>query len=187
MDHRFQTDNPRLQKKYDEAFEGLQKNTMPLFGHDEPVLIEGGAYQGIWLECGPLESAVYGRFYPEIAAASHRIFFRHQREDGVFRAVIARDFACEPKQVNSVVPIAATAYETAQMTQDESFLQEAYDACVRFDGWISRNRDTRGTGLCELFCVYDTGQDNSPRFRIAPNDCPGKDAGNCPPLPWLPG
>jgi len=39
--------------KYAEALTGLEKNTCPVFEHNQPVLIEGGGYPGIWLECGP--------------------------------------------------------------------------------------------------------------------------------------
>ncbi len=37
-------------------------------------------------------------------------------------------------------------------------------------------RNTRGTGLCEGFCTYDTGHDNSPRWKGVPNRCPDSDA-----------
>ncbi len=50
----------------------------------------------------------------------------------------------------------------------------------------ARHRDTRGTGLCELFCEYDTGHDNSPRCKGMPHACPGQDAAVCPDAPGLP-
>ena len=87
-----------------------------------------------------------------------------------------------------VVPIAATAWELAQLIRDEAFLHRAYLACTRWDDWLARHRDTRGTGLCELLCEYDTGHDNSPRVHGLPKECPNSDSRLCPPghkLPWL--
>ena len=71
-----------IKRKYQEALDGLAQNKRTVFGYDRPVLIEGGAYSGIWLESGPLEGLVYGRLHPEVARANHDIFFRMQRDDG---------------------------------------------------------------------------------------------------------
>lgn len=77
-------------------------------------------------------------------------------------------------QVQMVVPVAATAWEVSQITQDESFLSEAYNACSRWDAGLRRYRDTRGTGLVEAFCTFDTGQDNSPRWAGVSDECPAR-------------
>lgn len=79
-----------------------------------------------------------------------------------------------------VVPIAATAWEVSQILRDEAFLIEAYAACSRWDAWLRRFRDTRGTGLVEAFCTWDTGQDDSPRWHGVSNSCPDGDAKKCP-------
>jgi hypothetical protein len=79
-------------------------------------------------------------------------------------------------QIQMVVPIAATARELAQATADDELLHEAYDACVKWDAWLRRYRNLRGTGLTEGFCTYDTGHDNSPRWRGIPLQCPDQDA-----------
>jgi len=49
-----------------------------------------------------------------------------------------------------------------------------------------RYRNTRGTGLCEGFCTYDTGHDNSPRWKGMANACPDHDARKMPNSPGLP-
>jgi hypothetical protein len=49
-----------------------------------------------------------------------------------------------------------------------------------------RQRNTRGTGLVEGFCTYDTGHDNSPRWKGMPNQCPNKDARTHHPIASLP-
>lgn len=178
-------DMPAIQRKYDEALAGLAANTRTVFGYASPVLIEGGDYGGIWLECGPLEGLIYGRHAPAVAQANHQIFFHHQREDGYLPCWIRTD-GLGSAQIQMVVPIAATALETADLTQDEAFLATAYDACAKWDHWLSRNRNTRGTGLCEAFCEFDTGHDNSPRFKGLPQACPNDDAAICPQAGKLP-
>ena len=85
-----------------------------------------------------------------------------------------------------VVPIAATAWELSQATGDSELLEKAYSGCSRWDAWLRRYRDTRHTGLCEGFCTWDTGHDNSPRWAGMPNRCPDGDARKCPPVPTLP-
>jgi hypothetical protein len=85
-----------------------------------------------------------------------------------------------------VVPIAATALETAELLNDESFLARAYTACAKWDAWLRTHRNTRGTGLCEAFCEYDTGHDNSPRFHGLPKKCLHDDARQCSPTGKLP-
>jgi hypothetical protein len=179
--------SPQIQAKYNQALEGLTRNTRTVFGFSDPVLIEGGIYPGVWLECGPLEGAVYGRHQPEVALANHDVFFFHQREDGYLPCWVWFE-RLGASQIQMVVPIAATAWEVAQQTGREDFLERAYHACARWDRWLMRYRNTRGTGLCEMFCGYDTGHDNSPRIAAIPVACPDSDARICPRgagLPWL--
>ena len=108
-------------------------------------------------------------------------FFELQRADGQLPASVKtteNGFG----QIQMVVPIAATAWELAQLTGDEDLLVTAYSACSRCDAWLRQYRDTRKTGLVEGFCTYDTGHDNSPRWSGIPNRCPEADARKCPPI-----
>ena len=184
-------DSGAVRRRYDEALAGLSANCKSILGFDRTVLFEGGVYQGIWLECAPFESVVYGTHAPEVAKATHEAFFAFQRADGYLPCIIGKN-GISTAQIQMVVPIAATALETADLIGDEGFLSRAYDACARWDEWLVRNRNTRGTGLCELFCQFDTGHDGSPRLADIPEECPGKDASVCPDnlraswkLPWL--
>jgi len=111
----------------------------------------------------------------EIAKNTHRAFFALQREDGQLPASLKLS-GMSWGQVQMAVPIAATSWEIAQKMKDEAFLFEAYAGCSRWDAWLRRYRDTRGTGLVEAFCTYDTGQDNSPRWAGVSNPCPDNDA-----------
>ena len=162
---------------------------VPMF--DGPLLFEGAVYAGVWMECGPLEALVYASLNAapasalEIARDNHLAFFRLQREDGQLPASIkpgGPGFA----QIQMVVPIAATALETAVALKDQAFLETAYEACSRWDAWLRRYRDTRGTGLVEGFCTYDTGMDNSPRWAGVPNRSADGDARKCPQVAGLP-
>jgi Trehalase len=172
-------------RRHKEALDGLAANIWKVKDYPHPVLVEGGGYPGVWLECAPHEGLVYGRVNPEIARLNHDIFFTLQREDGYIPCWVWKE-EIGTGQIQMVVPIAATALETADLIQDEAFLAKAYASCVRWDDWLVRHRNTRGTGLCECFCEYDTGHDNSPRFAGLPLECPGRDASVCPQVGKLP-
>jgi len=174
-----------IQKRYDEALAGLAANCKLVTGWDHPVLFEGGCYQGIWLECAPHESLVYARYAPRVALSTHDAFFHFQREDGYlpFNIGAKGPGACT---IQMVVPIASTAWDTAVLTRDEAFLARAYAACSRWDHWLMRNRNTRGTGLCELFCQFDSGHDGSPRHAGFPWGCPDQNPAKCPDVEKLP-
>lgn len=187
---KFTTANRRWQAAYDAALAVLAGNVQTLRLYDKPVLIEGSVYQGIWMECGPHESLVYRKFRPDVARNSHMAFFALQREDGQIPAMI-RSSGAGFGQIQMVVPIAATAWELAQATGDDELLRTAYAACSRWDAWLMRYRNTRGTGsdktgLIEGFCTWDTGNDNSPRWAGMPDQCPDADARKCASVPGLP-
>lgn len=181
----FRTANSRWQAAYDRALAVLAVNIQVLPRYGKPVLIEGANYAGIWMECGPHEALIYRKFRPDVARNSHLIFFALQRPDGQFPAnnkVSETGFG----QIQMVVPIAATAWELARSTGDDELLHAAYKACSSWDDWLVKYRNTRGTGLIEGFCTYDTGHDNSPRWKGIPPQCPDKDAKKYPPIPTLP-
>jgi hypothetical protein len=181
----FETSDPHLRNRYQSALDLLASNVQRLPGYAEPVLIEGSEYHGIWQECAPQEGLVYSAIRPEIARNNHMAFFELQHEDGQIPCSIKAS-SIGFGQIQMVVPIAATAWELAQKTNDAHLLETAYTSCARWDAWLRRYRNTRHTGLCEGFCTYDTGHDNSPRWAGIPNACPDHDARKCPPVPSLP-
>lgn len=182
---RFTTTNRRWQAAYDKALRILAGNVQVMPYVSRPVLIEGSVYRGIWQECGPHEALVYRKFRPDVARDSHLTFFELQRADGQLPAN-NKETETGFGQIQMVVPIAATAWELARATRDEALLEQAYRAGSAWDGWLMRYRNTRGTGLVEGFCTYDTGHDNSPRWAGLPNQCPNKNAKTHAPIAALP-
>ncbi len=181
----FRTNNAKWQATYDKAVTILSGNVRTMPRYDKPILIEGAVYLGIWQECGPHESLVYRRFRPDVARNSHTTFFDLQKPDGQLPAnnkLTETGFG----QIQMVVPIAATAWELARATGDDALVAQTYASCGRWDDWLMKYRNTRGTGLVEGFCTYDTGHDNSPRWKGMANQCPNKDAKVMPPSPGLP-
>ena len=175
----------------------LAGNIRKVPGYSKPLLFEGSTYPGIWLECGPHEGLVYATLAKSIptdaakitpleaARNNHLAFFELQRADGQLPASV-KTTEDGYGQIQMVVPIAATAWELSELTGDEELLATAYSACSRWDAWLRQYRDTRKTGLVEGFCTYDTGHDNSPRWKGIPNRCPDADARKCPPIASLP-
>lgn len=177
----------RWRVTWDAALACLAGNVRMVPRYDKPVLFEGAVYPGVWQECGPHEGLVYASLakyvhadHPAkaplmVAKNNHMVFFALQREDGQLPASVKLTEAGYG-QIQMVVPIAATAWELSQLTGDDELLVTAYKACSRWDAWLRRYRNTRGTGLVEGFCTYDTGHDNSPRWKGVPNRCPDADA-----------
>ena len=198
----FPSNDPRWPRTWDAALSVLAGNVKTVPHYEHPVLFEGAVYPGIWQECGPHEALVYGTLAPyiatqdgaltplQIARNNHMAFFALQRPEGhesagqIPSAIKISDVGFG--QIQMVVPIAATAWELSQLTDDDELLVTAYAACSRWDGWLRQYRDTRKTGLIEGFCTYDTGHDNSPRWAGIPNRCPDADARKCPPIPTMP-
>jgi|SRR5215472_391652 len=181
----FETTDGRYQSVYLHALQTLRANIVRVANYAERVLIEGANYQGAWLECAPLEALVYAPVRADVARNNHLVFFALQRDDGQIPCWV-RKTAVGFAQIQMVVPIAATAWEAAQTSGNSELLEKAYSACGKWDLWLRKYRDTRHTGLCEGFCAYDTGHDNSPRWAGIPNRCPDGDARKCPSIPSLP-
>ena len=187
--------DPKWARTWDAALAVLAGNVKRVPRYDQPVLLEGAVYPGIWQECGPHEGLVYATLSEfvtpaqptpqQIARANHMAFFALQSEDGQLPASVKMSDVGYG-QIQMVVPIAATAWELAQRTHDDELLHTAYTSCSRWDAWLRRYRNTRGTGLVEGFCTYDTGHDNSPRWAGIPNRCPDADARKCPAIASMP-
>ena len=76
----FRTADASLQRLYDTALSKCLNNVR-LFG-DEPVLVEGGGYEKIWLETQPMGGEMYAGHSMTAALNNQLFFLRTQREDG---------------------------------------------------------------------------------------------------------
>lgn len=174
-----------LKEVYQVALNEIKANVDYVPGYDKPVLLEGGQYEGVWLEGGLLSALAFRNIDPQVMVDSHDLFFHYQKEDGQIPAVVAKN-KIYWGQIQMVVPIASTSLLVYQLTQDMKFLKRAYECCSKWDGWLEKYRMNGKYYLCKLYCDWDTGHDNSQRTRDLPHECPGIDAKVMPDLPQLP-
>ena len=166
----FSTADGKWQRVFDAA-ERTEKNNIVLW-HGKRVLVEGGVYQGLWLETQPMGGDMYSDRCPETAWNNQNMFIDLIRDDGRIPSVIRfeDDGAeimyshfqgyCFPYHALNVW------YRTGK---DMHYLNRLYDCLSRFDSYLWRTRDTDGNGCLESFCVWDTGEDGSTRFFGAPD------------------
>lgn len=139
----------------------------------DPVLVEGGAYPGAWVEStASISVEVLARFAPAVARSTHLRIASLAREDGLLPYKVTDDGPAF-SQIQMVTPLARTVWNVFGLTgaDDLAYLRTMYDAMAANDAWLARHRDTRGTGGVEAFCTFDTGHDASPRFWGVPDRC----------------
>lgn len=171
----FAASAPQMETRYYRAIAELLDCIRPAAGR-EPILNEGGVYAGCWLEStGTISAELLSRFLPEVARRTLAGFAAHQREDGLLPYKLTADgpaFA----QIQLVSPLARSVWTHHRLHGgDDDFLATMYAAMARYDDWLARWRDTRGSGAVEAFCCYDTGHDLSPRFWHIPDSPLGND------------
>ena len=84
---RFETKDPLLSQLVKQAEEKCRLN-IKNFGGD-PVLVEGGGYEKIWLETQPMGGAMYASRDFATGLNNSLMFMRHQRADGRIPGSIA--------------------------------------------------------------------------------------------------
>lgn len=180
----FKTSDLNLQKVYDEA-ERKAKLNIANFGKYR-VLIEGGGYKFVWLETQPMGGTMYAKRNLAVARNNIRIFMDFQREDGRFPGMITfNDKTPFPGIVfNDTIPnpiygwfqgyyFPMPAFELYfWLNKDKVYLHKLYNALEKFDDYLWKNRDSDHDGCLESWCVYDTGEDNSTRYRKSPSSWP---------------
>ncbi|WP_276352565.1 MGH1-like glycoside hydrolase domain-containing protein [Cohnella caldifontis] len=173
---KFAAGSERFENVYYDAWRKLDECIRPT-GGDEPVLREGGAYPGCWLEStGTINAELLSRFVPGVTASTFRLFSDFLKEDGQMPYKITADGPAY-RQIQMVTPLARSVWRHYSLNgRDRDFLRRMYAAMARYDGWLERYRNTRGTGCVEAFCTFDTGHDLSPRFWHVPDSCHMDDA-----------
>lgn len=172
----FACSSERFERRYDQAVRALSECIKPT-EVTGPILHEGGPYHGCWLEStGTINTELMARFLPEIATATYTAFAEHQRDDGLIPYKITATGAAFA-QIQLVTPLARSVWNHYCLNGGgKGFLAEMYGAMSRYDDWLARYRDTRGTGGVEAFCTYDTGHDLSARFWHVPDSPLNNDA-----------
>lgn len=165
-----------LEARWHRAWHELRTCIAPV-GDSAPLLREGGAYDGAWLEStATINAEILDRFVPSVTRATHLAFADAQRGDGLLPYKLTPDGAAFT-QIQTVTPLARCVWNHYLLTgRDRDYLARMHTAMARNDAWLAAHRDTRGTGGVEAFCTFDTGHDLSPRFWHMPDRCHRGDA-----------
>lgn len=169
----FSCADEKLQRLFDTA-EKKCLNNVRLFG-SEPVIVEGGGYEKIWLETQPMGGEMYAKRNMAAALNNQLFFMRTQREDGRLAGSIQchPDGTIEP-QFNKFQGFCFPLHALNMWYlsgKNPAYLDMLADCLRRFDDYLWKTRDTDGDGILESFCVYDTGEDNAMRYGRAPVYC----------------
>lgn len=176
----------QIQQKYDTALARIRsKHIVKLPDGAGPVIYISDTYPGVWLE-HVYDAVCWAKLEPsmaEVAEGQCRLFLDNQKEDGQLPYSIrnldradGKPFQVGYSQLQECVSFASLCWETYQLLGDRDFLEYAYQGCAKWDAWLCKYRMTLQTGLIELFCVFDSGHDNSARLSGLPVACPDRDA-----------
>ena len=151
------------------------------------VFLISTAYPGVWMEHA-FDGLCYARSFAgekdsyEVAKNQLLLFIRNRLPNGhlPYNVLDLELLKQKPQyrrqigygQLQECVSFGSLCWDVFGETRDREFLKEAYEALTGWDGWLCTHRMTTGRGLIEMFCVYDTGHDNSGRFAGIPNSTP---------------
>jgi len=192
-----------IRTKYAQAIERIESFHIKTFpGQPGPIFLISTTYPGVWIE-HTYDGIKYGELFPgkngaEVAKNQTLLFIRNQTEDGRLPYNVLDESIIKEKgwnrslvnyrQIQECVSFGQLCWDAYRQLNDKGYLQEAYTALCKWDKWLCANRMTMGKGLIELFCLYDTGHDNSARLADIPNPCPdpyGTQPADAPALPIL--
>lgn len=157
---RLQFEDPERELLYWQAFSLLRQRFMPAEGmisfnyhlpSREPTW--GWAHEGQELHMG-LSMLAYVHMDPQGAMDAQRAFMERQAPDGYIPnrvgPYVVRDFPHKKKIRTSSAPFFSWVnWEVYQVSRDQLFLEEAYDAGQRFAQFWTAQRDQDGDGLYE--------------------------------------
>lgn len=166
---KFYSSNELRQSVFNAAVQKASKNIADFDGHK--VLVEGGGYNGLWIETQPMGGEMYAMYDIEAAVNNQLFFMNNIRADGKLPSVIYYEGKNNFNFMFSHFQGYCFPYHALNiyyLTKDKKYLEQLYDVLERFDGYLWRTHDTDGDGCLESWCVGDTGEDNSTRFFGAP-------------------
>ena len=158
---KFTISDPIWQKVYDAAEEKARLNVLAFCSR--PVLIEGGGYNGIWLETQPMGGEMYAMRNMEAAMNNQLFFMENIRADGRIPSVIR--FTGDEKHpldlMFSHFQGYCFPYHALNMYflngHDREYLEMLYDVLERFDAYLWKHRDSDGDGCLESWCGLHVG------------------------------
>ena len=180
----FITNSKSLTRIYEKALASIKNNYRVIYNYPKPIINEGGMYDGVWLEGSPLMGIIYGAYEPQMAMNMHMVFIANQDEEGFLPPSIS-SFDVKTGHIQTVVPFARTALMAVKQLGLKELLLPAYEASVKYDDWLTKYRNKKGTGLVEVACHWDTGHDNSTRHDGQPNHFPDYDSKKYPDCPYF--
>jgi hypothetical protein len=162
----FQTTDTFLGNLYAAAERVSKNNEIDFSGRK--VLIEGGGYNGIWLETQPMGGEMYAKRNMKVAMNNSLFFIDYQRPDGRIPGMIKyNNNTIKPHYTHLqgfCFPYHALNLYYWNKKRDTTYLQTLYQSLEAFDNYMWTYRDSDGDGCLEIWCVWDTGEDNSNRF-----------------------
>lgn len=144
-------------------------------GWEKPLFLISDTYPGIWLE-HVYDSVFYAlRDHGQCWLAENTVdlFLSLQTEEGQLPCFVldGNRVNCPPEELvgyahtQECVSFARLGWLIYEINGDTAYLRRLYEGCAKWANWLRRHRMTTGRGLIEMFCGWDTGHDNSGRFR----------------------
>jgi len=125
-------------------------------------------YVGVWQWDALFHALAYRHAHPRLAKDQLRILLDHQREDGMLPdavhdegTITHLDFPVDA-DVTKPPLLAWTIWKIYETTGDREFLQETYEATVKWINWWIKHNDRDNDGLCEYGHPFSSGLDDSP-------------------------
>ncbi|HEX8547154.1 MAG TPA: hypothetical protein VF691_09350 [Cytophagaceae bacterium] len=183
----FETSDTSLQRLYNVAEEKAAKNVRK-FSDQFTVLVEGAEYGNVWIETQPMGGAMYAKRNVLIARNNQLIFMDRQREDGKIPSMIG---PISDYQYVKHLPFLDLSKDSLYfqfwgsiqgynfpepalevyflLNKDTAYLTKLYKCLELFDAFLWRTRDSDNNGCLEAWCTTDNGEDQSIRFKGAPD------------------
>ena len=141
----------------------LSCNIKRIGASETPVFVISDRYNGVWME-HLLDAVVWAELSGDTSTAFGQmdLFFDYQKPDGQLPLAV-RD---KPSygQTQECVSIGSLCLDLLRLKNDEKTAEKWYSGILRWVEWLKKYRMITERGLCEMFCGYDVGHDNSGRL-----------------------
>lgn len=133
------------------------------------VLVEGGLWNGLWLETQPMGGEMYAKHDLRIARNNIEIILALQHPGGHLPAATSFDLKKkEPRPwygSTGMLTITKAGMNLYYLLgKDRAFLTRLGRALEQYDTWLWKHRYQIPNGCLETWCEVDTGEDSSERF-----------------------